>query len=211
MELRLRFILLVLMALLAAAVWTFPAWRLYLRQPGENEAFPGLEIELQRDFLALSAAKRAALLAEQARDPALALEMVLAELGADESAPPDDDISSELAAARRLVSGEFHDFDALRWGDGQAAIYELADARRILRFENFTAARCQEGRVYLARDPLPGSEAELGPEPRDLGRLKGNVGDQSYFLPVDLDLSLYMSAAILCRQFDTMLTVATLR
>ena len=45
----------------------------------------------------------------------------------------------------------------------------------------------------------------------DLGRLKGNVGDQNYFLPDDHDLSVYQSAVVFCVRFNTTITVARLR
>src|SRR5207249_10548701 len=35
----------------------------------------------------------------------------------------------------------------------------------------------------------------------DLGSIKGNVGDQNYDVPADLDLSKYRAATIWCRRF----------
>ena len=209
MELRFRLILLVLVGLVAVAVWTFPAWRGYLRQRGEIDAFPGLELELQDDFLALAPDVRESLLDLYDRNPQMALEMVKVTIRGEETAPQDE--RSSLEAARSLASGEFQRLDALHWGEGTATIYELADARRVLRFENFTSAPGGDVRVYLARDPLPLSALELGNDFLDLGRLKGNIGDQRYFLPADHDLSVYNSAVVFCRQFDQVITVARLQ
>ena len=210
MELRFRLILLVLVGSIAVAVWTFPAWRGYLRQRGENDAFPGLAIELQDDFLALPRAEREALLDTYERSPDMATEMVLVAIEGDEPAPPD--VSGiEVDEARVLVSGEFQELDALHWGAGRATIYELPDSRRILRFEDFVSARGANVRVYLARDPQPLSALQLEGSSLDLGRLKGNVGDQSYFLPDDHDLSVYQSAVVFCQQLNTTITVAWLR
>ena len=210
MELRFRLILLVLVGSIAVAVWTFPAWRGYLRQRGENDAFPGLAIELQDDFLALPRAEREALLDTYERSPDMAMEMVLVAIEGDEPAPPD--VSGiEVDEARVLVSGEFQELDALHWGAGRASIYELPDSRRILRFEDFISARGANVRVYLARDPQPLSALQLEGSSLDLGRLKGNVGDQSYFLPDDHDLSVYQSAVVFCKQLNTTITVAWLR
>jgi hypothetical protein len=36
----------------------------------------------------------------------------------------------------------------------------------------------------------------------DLGSIKGNVGDQNYDVPADLDLSKYRAATIWCRRFS---------
>ncbi len=210
MELRFRFILLTLVALIAVAVWTFPAWRVYFRERGENAPFPGLAFELQDDFLALPRAQREKLLDEYERNATMALDMALVAIEADQPAPPED-IGDQLEAARAIVSGEFQELDALHWGAGMATIYQLLDGRRILRFENFASARCSDVRVYLARDPQPLSALQLEAGSLDLGRLKGNIGDQYYFLPTDHDLSVYESAVVFCRQFNTVLTAARLR
>ncbi len=210
MELRFRLILLTLVGLIAVAVWTFPAWRGTLRQRGENDAFPGLEIDLQDDFLALPRAKREALLDLHASSPEMALEMVLVNIADDELAPLDESAEA-VKEARALVSGEFQELNALHWGAGRATIYELPDSRRILRFEDFVSAPGSKVRVYLARDPQPLSALQLEGSSLDLGRLKGNVGDQNYFLPDDHDLSVYQSAVVFCVQFNTTITVARLR
>ena len=65
--------------------------------------------------------------------------------------------------------------------------------------------------LYLSRDPQPLESLQIGLDFLDLGRLKGNIGDQSYLLPAGHDLSIYKSAVIYCRQFDEVITVATLR
>ncbi len=210
MELRFRLILLVLVGTVAVAVWTFPAWRGYLRQRGENDAFPGLALELQDDFLALPRAKREALLDTHEQSPGMAMEMVLVAIEGDELAPPDESVNT-VGEARILVSGEFQELNALHWGAGRATIYELPDSRRILRFEDFISARGVNVRVYLARDPQPLSALQLEGNSLDLGRLKGNVGDQSYFLPDDHDLSVYQSAVVFCKQLNTTITVARLQ
>ncbi len=210
MELRFRLILLTLVGLIAVAVWTFPVWRGYFRQRGENDAFPGLEIDLQDDFLALPRAKREALLDMRASSPEMALEMVLVNIADDELAPLDESAEA-VKEARALVSGEFQELNALHWGAGRATIYELPDSRRILRFEDFVSAPGSNVRVYLARDPQPLSALQLEGSSLDLGRLKGNVGDQNYFLPDDHDLSMYQSAVVFCVQFNTTITVATFR
>jgi hypothetical protein len=44
----------------------------------------------------------------------------------------------------------------------------------------------------------------------DLGKLKGNKGNQNYTLPADLDLSRYRSAVIWCKRFAVGFGVAPL-
>jgi hypothetical protein len=36
----------------------------------------------------------------------------------------------------------------------------------------------------------------------DLGSLKGNIGDQNYTIPADVDLAKYRAATIWCKRFN---------
>ena len=209
MELRFRILLTALVGLVAVAVWTFPAWRGFFRDRQLNEAFPGLEMDLQDDFLALPADQRQALIEMHETSPDMALGMVQVAISESDRAPEDE---REMGAetARVLISGEFSTIDALHWGKGTATIYEFPD-RRILRFEGFSSARGGDVRVYLSRDPQPRSALELGADFLNLGRLKGNLGNQNYILPENHDLSIYRSAVVYCKQFETVITSARLR
>ena len=209
MELRLRIIFTALIGLIAVAVWTFPAWRGFLRDRQVIEAFPGLELDLQDDFLALPADQRLALIEMHETSPEMALGMVHVAIGESERAP-EDERETGTDTARVLASGSFGTIDALHWGQGTATIYEFAD-RRILRFENFSSARGGDVRVYLSRDPQPRNALELGLDFLNLGRLKGTIGNQNYLLPADHDLSVYRSAVVYCKQFEMVITSARLR
>jgi len=44
-----------------------------------------------------------------------------------------------------------------------------------------------------------------------ISELKGNIGDQNYEIPGDLDLSKYNSAVIWCRRFGVNFAVAPLK
>ena len=154
---------------------------------------------------------RAALLDMRATNAAMAREMALVAIQGAEAAPIDSIAGNAIEGARVLASGEFQVLDALHYGAGSATIYELEDATRILRFKDFSSAPAGDPRVYLARDPQPRSALQLGDDYIDLGRLKGNLGDQSYFLPLERDLDGYQSAVVFCRQFNLSITVATLR
>ena len=46
------------------------------------------------------------------------------------------------------------------------------------------------------------SHANLGEDFISLGVLKGSVGAQNYEIPADVDLSLYSTVVIWCRQFN---------
>jgi len=45
----------------------------------------------------------------------------------------------------------------------------------------------------------------------DLGSIKGNVGDQNYTLPSDLDLAKYRAVSIWCKRFSVNFGAAALK
>lgn len=209
MDLRFRLLLISLAAVAAAAVWTFPAWRGYLIDARRQEAFPGLALDLQDEFLALPEEAREFLLDLYGKDAAMALEMARVAVRGEDAAPASEQDWDETA--RVLSSGRFIEIDALHWGEGTATLYQLDDGRRVLRFEDFASARGGEVYVYLSRDPQPLVALEVGIDYLNLGRLKGNRGSQNYLLPIGQDGSGYQSAVIFCRQFNMVITSARLR
>ena len=209
MDLRFRLLLISLAAVAAAAVWTFPAWRGYLMDARRQEAFPGLALDLQDEFLALPEEAREFLLDLYGKDAAMALEMARVAVRGEDTAPASEQDWDETA--RVLASGRFIEIDALHWGEGTATLYQMDDGRRVLRFEDFASARGGEVYVYLSRDPQPLVALEVGIDYLNLGRLKGNRGSQNYLLPIGQDGSGYQSAVIFCRQFNMVITSARLR
>ena len=209
MDLRFRLLLISLAAVAAAAVWTFPAWRGYLMDARRQEAFPGLALDLQDEFLALPEEAREFLLDLYGKDAAMALEMARVAVRGEDAAPASEQDWDETATT--LASGRFIEIDALHWGEGTATLYQMDDGRRVLRFEEFASARGGEVYVYLSRDPQPLVALEVGIDYLNLGRLKGNRGSQNYLLPIGQDGSGYQSAVIFCRQFNMVITSARLR
>lgn len=96
-------------------------------------------------------------------------------------------------------------------GSGRATVYQLADGSRILRFESFQVLNGPDLHVYLAPiDPVPDSVGAEIPGSVDLGKLKGNIGDQNYDLPPDLDLAGFKSVVIWCQPFRVPFAAAAL-
>ncbi len=54
------------------------------------------------------------------------------------------------------------------------------------------------------------SRAEVGSDYVDLGSLKGNMGNQNYEIPTDLDLSDYQGVVIYCMPFHVVFATASL-
>src|SRR5215467_5872617 len=99
-----------------------------------------------------------------------------------------------------LASGKFH--SVAHESSGEASIYHLADGKRILRFTNFATSNGPDVHVYLvAANDATDSETVKKAGFVELGSLKGNIGDQNYELPADLDLSKYRAVTIWCQRF----------
>ena len=100
-----------------------------------------------------------------------------------------------------LASGSFH--SVAHDGSGNASIYQLSDGKRILRFTNFKTSNGPDVHVYLvAAKDASDSETVKQAGFVEVGALKGNIGDQNYELPSDLDLNKYRSVTIWCKRFS---------
>ena len=204
---RFRLLLVLTGALLVAATWSYPLWRPLLVDDVVNETFPGLDASLQDDFRLLGAAEQESYLQLAREDADMARALVEAALQT-----PVVVEEAQQAATSELARGSFVRIDPLHWARGNATIYRLADARNVLRLQDFQAANGPDLRVMLSASPAPGSPAALneGGLALDLGRLKGNVGNQNYEIPAGLDLSRYNSVVIFCRRFNIIFSTATL-
>ena len=125
-----------------------------------------------------------------------------------EMAMQDDSMKMDSSVVKGR-SGSFRDADAFHKGSGTASIYRSPDGKSVLRLEDFRVTNGPELHVLLVPNPDPQSsddvEGYLG-----LGKLKGNMGNQNYFLPDGEDGSGYGSVVIYCRPFHVVFSVATL-
>ena len=108
-----------------------------------------------------------------------------------------------------LARGGF--YSIIHAGAGQATIYQLADGSRILRLQDFSVDNGPDLYVYLVPvNPVPNTVGSEIPGSVNLGRLKGNLGDQNYDIPADLDLSQFQSVVIWCQAFRVPFSAAPL-
>jgi hypothetical protein len=108
-----------------------------------------------------------------------------------------------------LVQGQFH--KVAHESKGTAAIYQLANGKRALRFTDFETSNGPALHVYLvAAADAADSDAVKNAGHVDLGALKGNVGDQNYEIPADVDLSQYRAVTIWCQRFNVNFGTAAL-
>lgn len=109
-----------------------------------------------------------------------------------------------------LTSGNFH--NVAHEGMGRAAIYKMADGKRTLRFTNFETSNGPDVQVYLVAAPdATDSETVTKAGFVHLSALKGNIGDQNYEVPADVDLDKYRAVTIWCRRFGVNFATAPLR
>jgi Electron transfer DM13 len=105
----------------------------------------------------------------------------------------------------QLAAGSFvsiaHD------GRGTATVVELPGGERKLTLTDFETDSGPDLRLYVAEnDPASGDLGEF----EDLGSLKGNIGNQQYTLPRELDLSRFSTVVVWCRAFSVAFTSAAL-
>lgn len=202
--------IIVIIAVIAALLVTQP-W-LYFVTNEVDEAFPGLSSD-QRDAIRnMPEAEKDALVSMAAENQDMAEEVAIAQTGADAVVPqaqqamPTDMPDDPLVHA----SGSFIDIDPIHGAVGSATIYELPDGDRVLRFEDFRSKNGPDLHVYLSTEIPTSTFAGLGNGEVHLGALKGNVGNQNYDIPTEVDLSQYRSVVIYCVPFKVVFSTAAL-
>ena len=102
-----------------------------------------------------------------------------------------------------LADGRFipHEHDTT----GTVQVVRAASGRRVLAVKDLDTSNGPDLRVWLTdREVIPGRAGwHVFDDGRDLelGKLKGNQGNQVYAIPESADLSDYRSVTIWCRRF----------
>jgi len=98
--------------------------------------------------------------------------------------------------------------DGIHNAEGIANVLVVSDGQtehRILRLENFRSTNGPDLYVYLSKDARGISDGYV-----ELARLKGNIGNQNYHIPDDIDLAEYSHVLIWCKQFSVLFGYASL-
>lgn len=95
-------------------------------------------------------------------------------------------------------------------GEGTALVLNDGSEQRFLRFENFATDNGPDLRVYLVNSDAGADQSTFDDDFVDLGELRGNIGDQNYEIPPDVDLSVYDTVVVWCVRFSTGFTAADL-
>jgi hypothetical protein len=122
--------------------------------------------------------------------------------GSDETASPAPAEPVELARGA-FISREHET-------TGTARILRLPDGQQILRLEGFETSNGPALFVYLSQNPADGEDGLFDDDYLDLGALKGNIGDQNYVIPAEIDPLGYTSVVIWCDRFSVSFGAADL-
>lgn len=134
-------------------------------------------------------------------------ELMEAEAQNAESSDPMPDETEPV----KLVSGTVSGADNFHQGSGSAGIYELGDGSRVLRLEELDVTNGPDLHVILSPVANPDGRNDVMSEGYlDLGKLKGNRGNQNYDIPPDFEIGDEISVVIYCAPFHVIFSTATL-
>jgi len=109
--------------------------------------------------------------------------------------------SAAAMAPMKLASGEFH--AGAHETKGTATIFQLGDGKRTLRLTNFATSNGPDVHVYFVAAPdAKDNDTVKSAGFIELGSLKGNIGDQNYDVPANVDLAKYRAVTIWCARFN---------
>ena len=112
-------------------------------------------------------------------------------------------MQGDQMAAKTLYTGKFH--GKVHETSGRATVYQEADGKLVLRLSGFMTSNGPDVHVILvaAKDASDdASSLKSNTERVELGKLKGNEGDQNYEIPAGTDLSKFQTVSIYCERFN---------
>jgi pentapeptide MXKDX repeat protein len=114
-----------------------------------------------------------------------------------------DDKMMHDGNAKTLETGKFH--GEVHATSGRATVYQEADGKLVLRLTNFKTSNGPDVHVILVATKDAGDDANFlksNTERLELGKLKGNEGDQNYEIPAATDLTKFQTVSIYCERFN---------
>jgi hypothetical protein len=117
--------------------------------------------------------------------------------------------SESATAPVSLLAGQFH--SVAHETRGTASVHDLGGGRRVLRLTDFATSNGPDVRVYLVAAQDASDNATVTRAGYiELGKLKGNEGDQNYEIPAGADLTKYRAVTIWCYRFSVNFATAPL-
>ena len=114
-----------------------------------------------------------------------------------------DDKMMHDSNAKTLVTGKFH--GKVHKTEGRATIYQESDGKLVLRLTKFKTSNGPDVHVILVATTDAMDDANFlkdNTEKLELGKLKGNEGDQNYEIPAGTDLTKFRTVSIYCQRFN---------
>ena len=140
---------------------------------------------------------------------AMALAAIVTALGLQSSTYAQDSAKQQ---AKTLETGTFH--GKVHQTSGRATIYQEEDGKLVLRLTNFKTSNGPDVHVILIAAKDADDDAnflESDTQRVELGKLKGNEGDQNYGVPAGTDLAKFQTVSIYCERFNANFGAAPLQ
>jgi hypothetical protein len=208
---RLRILVILIGAFVVIATFTYPRWQpIFVRQVDE-ERFPGLSAAQQPAFLALPTEQQGAfydLIATA--DATMVVGLVRAAIVPVTIVPTANQGAPEMTDPTIMAVGTFKEIDAIHKASGKVTIFQLPDNSKVLRIEDFEVTNGPELHIILTRKADPLTAADVGTDYYDLGNIQGNVGNQNYNVPSEVDLSQYLGVVIYSKPFQVVFSSAAI-
>ena len=131
-------------------------------------------------------------------------QMIMNEFSKQNSTVNENTSETVMSKETKPLMGSFVDAgDGFHKAEGVAKVINLAHGKTFLRLENLKATNGPDLYVYLSTDKGVSDFVNLG-------RLKGNIGNQNYEIPPGTDLAKYDTVLIWCKAFWTLFGSAKL-
>src|SRR2546430_6557328 len=114
-----------------------------------------------------------------------------------------DDKMMHEDMAKTLFTGKFH--GKVHATSGRVTVYQEADGKLVLRLTNFKTSNGPDVHVILVTTKDAMDDANFLKDNTDkveLGKLKGNEGDQNYEIPAGTDLTKFRTVSVYCERFN---------
>ena len=108
-----------------------------------------------------------------------------------------------------LLAGDFIPIDHDVTGKAEL-LADLTTQERVIRLSEFETSNGPDLFVYLSPSPPDASNEDFAKNFVDLGRLKGNVGNQNYVVPEGTNFQTHSTVVIWCRRFTVAFAAAAL-
>jgi hypothetical protein len=208
---RLRILVILIGALVVIATFTYPRWQpIFVRQVDEDR-FPGLSAAQQPGFLALPTEQQGAFYDLMATaDATMVVALVQAAIQPATIIPTANQGMPAMTNPTIVAVGSFKEIDPIHKASGKVTIFQLPDNSKVLRIEDFQVTNGPELHIILTRNANPVTAADVGTDYYDLGNLQGNVGNQNYNVPSEVDLSQYLGVVIYSEPYDVVYSSAAI-